>query len=145
MTLALLRFAVNALLSASVALGRDVNKRSQMWRGLLCSLAPLPTKEINGTTVFVTNSVGIGSGGEDGQLEASMAIYPGGVVAGDNCTGGPALGYAATANVTRVTIAQMGPVFWQSYSLTKGFTAALLSRVDKARARSTPRSPTTCA
>ena len=52
--------------------------------------------------MFVTNSVGSGSGGEDGQLEASMAIYPGGVVAGDNCTGGPALGYAATANVTRV-------------------------------------------
>ena len=57
MTLALLRFAVNALLSASVALGRDASKRPQ-WRGLLCSLAPLPTKEINGTTVFVTNSVG---------------------------------------------------------------------------------------
>ena len=60
-----------------------------------------------------------------------MAIYPGGVVAGDNCTGGPALGYAATANVTRATITQMGLGFWQSYSLTKGFSAALLSRVDK--------------
>ena len=25
----------------------------------------------------------------------------------------------------------MGPAFWQSYSLTKGFSAALLSRVDQ--------------
>ena len=127
MTLALLRFSVNALLSASVALGRDASLRPR-WRGLLCNLAPLPTKEVNGTTVFVTNAVGSGSGGEDGQLEASMAIYPGGVVAGDNCT---TLDFAAAANITRATIAQMGPSFWQAYSLTKGFSAALLARVDK--------------
>lgn len=122
MTLALLRFATNALLSASVALGRDASLRRQ-WQALLCTLAPYPTATHNGTTVFVASA-------NSTELEASMAIYPGSIVAGDNCTGN-SYSYEYAANTTRSSIEQMGADFFRSYSLTKGFSAALLARVDK--------------
>lgn len=121
MSLALLRFATNALLSASVALERDASLRPQ-WQTLLCDLAAYPTITRNGTTLFVTSA-------NRTDLEASMALYPGSVVAGDNCSSGHS--FDSVANITRSTIGQMGSDFFQAYSFTKGFTAALLARVDK--------------
>ena len=60
-----------------------------------------------------------------------MAIYPGGIVAGENCTQGGASSYATAVNITRDTISAIGPDFFKSYSFTRGFSAALLARVNK--------------
>eukprot|EP01048_Picozoa_sp_COSAG05_P013486 COSAG05_NODE_1441_length_4880_cov_3.567245_5_plen_172_part_00 len=104
MTLALLRFTTNALLSASVALGRDSGMRAQ-WSALLCNLAPYPTALHNGSRVFVASE-------NSTELEATMALYPGSVVAGDNCSDSD---YATIVNLTRSTIMEMGPDFYGNF------------------------------
>lgn len=126
LTLALLRYSANALLEASIALGKDASKRPQ-WRRLLCKLAPFPTivdTHNVSRLLFVDRD-------NSTSLEAATSVFPGGVVVGDlQCSTQANFNLSQTYAIAKATIEEIGPSFFATYSC-KSFSAALLARVNK--------------